>query len=406
MILDSAASSTKTGNSSRSGSDSTEFLVIGAGLAGAATAWQLAQGGRQVTIVERSTPANPWGSSHGSARIFRYAYENPLYTRLVVEARQGWDELEAAAGIELLTASGCLDFGSRHPLKLLQTSLRQASITHEMFDREQAAALWPSIASDGDVLWHPDAAVIDAEGAVRAMVAEAVAAGARVITDYAVGSVRRTDFGFQVSPEASDTSDSLRARNVINADRVIVAAGSWLPGLLAGLPLSKGFLNRMPRLEVRQEQVFHFPYRDQAEGARDSDGFGWPTFIHQTEEIHAYGLPGGRDADFRGQKIAEFNGGRVLSSAADRDDRIDAANRLRMIAYVKHHFPGLIPDPYAEATCVFTNTPTEDFVVDGEDGLLILSPCSGHGAKFAPVIGRIAADAITGRMAAPNLFRV
>jgi len=63
-------------------------------------------------------------------------------------------------------------------------------------------------------------------------------------------------------------------------------------------------------------------------------------------------------------------------------------------------------EPYAETTCLFTNTPTEDFVIDGMEGVTVVSPCSGHGAKFAPLLGEIGADVATGAGAAPAEFRV
>ena len=132
----------------------------------------------------------------------------------------------------------------------------------------------------------------------------------------------------------------------------------------------------------------------------------WPTFIHKSPAIPTYGLPGGRDAGFRGQKIAEFLGGRRIASAADQDGVVDPANRARIVDYVRQYLPGLVPEPYAETTCLFTSTPSEDFLVDGTDGITLVSPCSGHGAKFAPLIGDIAADVATGAGRAPDRFTV
>jgi sarcosine oxidase len=153
---------------------------------------------------------------------------------------------------------------------------------------------------------------------------------------------------------------------------------------------------------VRQEQAYHFPYRKDLEWPLPD----WPTFIHKSPQIQTYSLPGGRDAEFRGQKLAEYNGGRILPSAADQDGLIDPANRARIVDYVNRYLPGLIPEPYAETTCLFTNTPTEDFIIDRADGITLLSPCSGHGAKFAPLIGRLAADAASGKQAAPERFQL
>ena len=85
--------------------ESTRYLVVGAGLAGAATAWRLAQRGLPVTLVDRDVPASAQGSSHGSARILRFAYPELEYVRLVQAALPGWRELEAAHGAPLLMQS-------------------------------------------------------------------------------------------------------------------------------------------------------------------------------------------------------------------------------------------------------------------------------------------------------------
>jgi sarcosine oxidase len=183
---------------------------------------------------------------------------------------------------------------------------------------------------------------------------------------------------------------------------VVVAAGGWLPGLLGALGLPSGFLAAVPPLTVMQEQVYHLPYPDPSAA--------WPTFVHASESIFAYGLPGGRDAGFRGQKLAEFCGGKSIGTAAAQDALIDPANRARMVEYATRYLPGLVPEPYAERTCLFTMTPTEDFVLDRSDGITVVSPCSGHGAKFAPLVGRLAAQAAAaptaeaGRALVPDRF--
>ena len=143
-----------------------------------------------------------------------------------------------------------------------------------------------------------------------------------------------------------DTGDG----RTFDAERVVVTAGGWLPALLDRLPLPAGFRALVPPLQVTQENAFHFPYREEETN-------GWPTFIHRTPAIRVYGLPGGRDAGFRGQKIAEFLGGRRIASAADQDGVVDPANRARIVDYVRQYLPGLVPEPYAETTCLFTSTP-------------------------------------------------
>ncbi|WP_309248097.1 FAD-dependent oxidoreductase [Rothia santali] len=108
--------------------------------------------------------------------------------------------------------------------------------------------------------------------------------------------------------------------------------------------------------------------------------------------LPVYALPGGRDAGHRGQKVARFNAGRPLRDASGQDLRITEAQRRDVVDFVRERLPGLVPEPYAETTCLFTNTPGEDFVLDRWDGVVVASPCSGHGGKFAPLLGELLRD--------------
>jgi sarcosine oxidase len=369
--------------------EASQYVVVGAGLAGAATAWSLARQGHEVTVVERAKPATPDGSSHGSARVFRYAYSDTFYTPLVVQARKRWDELERVSGTELITLTGSLDFGVTRDPRRLARSLEAEGVEHELLDPEEARSRWPQIAVDTETLWHPGAGVIDAETAVRTMVDQATKHGAQLLTDWELTKITKVRNGLR-----------LTARNgaELDAEKVVVAAGGWLPHLLSDLQLPSGFLAALPTLQVSQEQAYHFPYRDETAA--------WPTFIHKSPAIETYSLPGGRDAGFRGQKLAEYNAGTKIPSAVHQTGTIDPANRAKLVEYVTRFLPGLVPEPYAETTCLFTNTPTEDFIVDGVDGVVLVSACSGHGGKFAPLIGDIAADVVLGSGAPPERFRV
>ncbi|MER6988932.1 FAD-dependent oxidoreductase [Saccharopolyspora hirsuta] len=354
-----------------------QYAVIGAGLAGSATAWQLASRGHEVVLLEQATPAHRGGSSHGSARILRYAYADHLYARMMVRARPLWDEVERSAGRELITPTGALDFGAQHQPEHMARVLDDLGVDHELLSAGRATERWPGFRFDTPVLWHPGAGVIHAQAAVEAMVGLAAGHGARLETGWQVASAARERSGYRLVSASGA---------VVEAERVVVCAGGWLPDLLGELALPAGFRSAMPPLIVRQEQAYHFPYRTGGSAA------AWPSFIFKDEHIQVYGLPGGQDADFRGQKVAEFNGGKVLPSAAHQDQLVDPANRRRVTSCVQDNVPGLEPDPYAETTCLFTSTPDENFVLDRADGITVVSPCSGHGAKFAPLIGVLAAD--------------
>lgn len=374
----------------------THHLVVGAGLAGASTAWRLAQRGYEVTLVDRTRPAAADGSSHGSARILRFAYPEALYARLVVRALDGWRELEAAAGTPLLTPAPALDHGPGRDPRALARVLAEVGVEHEVLTAARARARWPQVAADGEVLHQPGGAVVDAEATVRAAVAQAEAHGARVLTSWPLSSLERTGSG----PRTRFTARSCDGR-ALEAAHVVVAAGGWLPDLLPALGLPARFLAALPPLVVTQESAVHLPYRD----AHAHDA--WPTVIHQgTTGPAVYALPGGRDAGFRGLKVAEHATGPRIPSAAHRSGVVDAAGRERLLAHAARHLPGAVLEPYAETTCLYTSTPAEDFVIDGADGVTVVSACSGHGAKFAPLLGELAADAATGAGGVPDRFRV
>lgn len=368
--------------------ESSKYVVVGAGLAGAATAWQLALQGHDVTVLERTVPASHDGSSHGSARIFRYAYPDEFYTRAVIESKSQWDELDRASGLELITPFGAVDYGPERQPEHLASVLARTGVEHELLSAAEAKGRWPHIGFDTPVLWHPGAGVIDAESSVNAMIDQAVKHGARVLTGWNVTGVEKAGAGYRLVSAGGETLD---------AGNVIISAGGWLPQLLDRLSLPAGFLDALPEFTVRQEQAYHFRYLEPAAP--------WPTFIHKNADIQTYGLPGGRDAGFAGQKVAEYNGGKFIPSAAEQTGLVDPANRRRVVDYVRKYLPGLHPEPYAETTCLFTNTPNEDFVIDRADGLTVLAPCSGHGAKFAPLIGQWAAALATGTGDVPARFR-
>ena len=160
---------------------------------------------------------------------------------------------------------------------------------------------------------------------------------------------------------------------------VIAAAGAWLEPLLgAQVPL--------PPLVVTQVQAFHFAPRVPGP---------WPVFIRH-DEVTMYGLPAGRDGEVPGAvKIGEHGRGAVTTGDR-RDGIVSPAARDRVGEFVRQRLGGLDPSPVGEVTCLYTSTASEDFILDRYGPFVVCSPCSGHGAKFAPLVGEIAADLACG----------
>jgi sarcosine oxidase len=360
--------------------------VIGGGLAGAAAAWRLAARGRPVVLVEAATPAHAGGSSHGSARIFRHAYDDPFFVGLTIRALAGWRELEVESGRAVLSTTGGLDTGPRDELSAIAAALAVHGLESELLDPPAARERWPQLAFDEPVLHQPAAGVVDAEVAVDEMVSESQRDGAEIVLGDRVVAVEQRGDGAVVNLE--------RGR-VIAAAAVVVAAGAWLPELAEALPA--GVAEHLPPLAVTQQQVFHFPFPAQPVHLTD-----WPVFVHRGEHM-VYSLPGGRDARGAGFKIAEHDAG-LRTTASSRDGVVDPASRERVVDFVRRFLPAVDPTPYAEATCLYTSTANEDFLIDRVGSVVVASPCSGHGAKFAPLLGELIADAATGGTV-PDRFR-
>jgi sarcosine oxidase len=353
------------------GADRVDVVVIGAGLAGSAAAWALARRGRSVAVLEAFQPGHRRGSSHGSARIFRRAYPDPLYVRLTGQAQRLWRQLADEAGEEFILTTGGLDFGPAGGQEKMNEILRASGVPVELMPPAAAAERWPCVAFGRDpVMFHPDAGVLDAERAMSAMRALAQARGAQVHYDSPVLSVSASEAGAVV--RTADRS--------WHAPVVVVAAGAWLEPLLGGLV-------RLPPLVVTQQQAFHFAPRASA-GPR-------PVFIYRGE-VAMYGLLAGRDGEVPGAiKIGEHGHG-VITTGDDRDGIVSAAGREEVRAFVRETLEDVDPDPVGELTCLYTSTATEDFILDRQGPFVVCSACSGHGAKFAPLIGEFAADLACG----------
>jgi glycine/D-amino acid oxidase-like deaminating enzyme len=359
-------------------------VVVGAGLSGAASAWALARRGVPVIVVEQFTAGHRLGSSHGSARIVRRGYRDALYVSLTGRAFELWRELETASGTTLLRMLGGLDFGERRDVPAVAELLAAAGVPHEVLPAREAERRWPGMVFSTEVVFHPQAGTVDADAAVRALLAEAARHGAQLRYETPAVSVTGVD-------TASGCGSGVGAGVVLGdgtrlaARCVVLAAGGWLGPLV-------GDTVQLPPLRVTQQQVFHFP-------RRDTDLPPWPSVIHEPLGHPVYHLAGGRDggpSDDR--KIGEHDGGHE-TTAAGRDGVVDAASRARVVEYVRRWLPGLDPTPRAEASCLYTETPSEDFLLDRVGDLVLCSPCSGHGAKFAPLVGEYVADLVTGAAA-------
>ena len=132
------------------------MVIIGAGLAGSAAAWALARRGRSVAVIEAFQPGHRHGSSHGSARIFRRAYPDPLYVRLTGHAERLWRQLGDEAGEEFIRTTGAVDFGPAREQEKLYDMLTALGVPADLIPAPAAAERWPGMSFGTDpVMFAP-----------------------------------------------------------------------------------------------------------------------------------------------------------------------------------------------------------------------------------------------------------
>lgn len=361
-----------------------KYLIIGAGLTGAAIAWRLAQSGASVAIVEQSLPASLQGSSHSSARILRYTGLDARSILLTKRAVEGWTELEKASGNKILHVNGALDFGAAQDIRGLARMLASEMVAHEILSPQGAGARWPHLRFDTDVLWHPEAALVDSEVGVWSMIGAAQRLGAELVTEFAVTGIEKTATGYRVQAEDG---------RVAEGEEIILAAGGRLPDFLAMAPLPASIEAAIRALEVRHQHVYHFPYRTQPQWGEPL----WPSAIHKVVGREIHSLPGRRDASYLGQKLYQYDSGKMVGPAEIQDISTDRREHDLMIDYVEAQFPGLGTEPFADGPGISVATGKEPFIIEREQGFTIAVPNSSHGTQLAPVLGELVLALASGR---------
>jgi monomeric sarcosine oxidase len=305
---------------------------------------------------------------------------------LLHRAYQAWSELEEATGETLFVRTGLLLVG--RPNGVVVPGVRRSAAEHGLsiehvpvFD---VARRFPGFTphDDMEALFERDAGYLRAELCVRSLAGQAVARGAvlragEVVQNWGCdsGSVTvRTD------------------RGEYAADRLIVCGGAWAAKLLADLSLP---------LQVRRKVVLWFRVTDPVFRPER----GCPAFCFDTADGFYYGFPMISDGEI---KVSEHTGGQVTPDADELDRDLYAADQARLWAFLAEHMPRVTPTVVRHSVCMYTMTPDEDFIIDRHPtypNVVFAAGFSGHGFKFAPVVGEALADLATaGRTELPIDF--
>lgn len=352
-----------------------DVAVIGLGGMGSAILAQLAARGANAIGFEQYQPAHDLGSSHGRARMIRKAYfENPAYVPLLRRSYDLWRELEKITGEEIFNVSGVLSIGDA--ASAIITGTQRAAVEHDLplvnLSRREVETRYPGVnvlAEEIGIL-EEDAGVLDPECAVNAQLKVADLHGAEMRFGITMTRWEATDFGFEVL-----FSDGTR----VAAHTLILALGPWFKETLESLGV--------PIRIQRNVQVWFDSTRN---GYRAPN---FPAFLVDRRGLPAplYGFP-----DFgHGVKVA-FHGSGAETTAQEIDRTIDHARDIEpLMRSLEAWMPGAAQSLRHATACMYTMSPDEDFVIDRapeHPNLIVCGGFSGHGFKFAPVVGEIAAE--------------
>jgi len=368
-----------------------DALVVGGGIHGLATAWQLGLLGTQrVALVERYRLHHDRGSSHGAGRITRSTYSDARYVRLVrVAHEQEWPRLERDAGRTLIHRADGIFFGPPGgELETWAAAVTAAGATGvERVDPAEARRRFPAFAfPDAHAVLHDrTGGVVAAAETLLALDRRCRVAGVHVLEETRV-------LGLEPGRDAIAVDTD---RGQLLAAKVIVTAGAWISQLVPALA---------GELSVQRQHVGYFALDVPPAATRPGR---FPVWVYLGEPATGawYGLP-------------EFGRPGIKAARHGVGDRSDDPELVvppdpAAIEATRRFLCGQLAAPlgatlHAE-TCLYTNTPDEHFIIGplpAEPRVVVGSVCSGHGFKFGPLIGRLLAElAVHGRTSVPEFER-
>jgi monomeric sarcosine oxidase len=363
-----------------------DVAVIGAGVFGAWTAYQLRRTGRSTVLLDAYGPANARASSGGESRLIRMGYgPDELFTRWSVRSLELWKEVFARGQQPLFCPTGILWINNEEDVyaRVTRETLERVGVPHETLTRAELERRWPQIAF-GRATWglfEPNSGVLLARRAVTAVVEAAVREG----VDYRVEAV--------LAPTGARKVDGVRASSgeVIRAGEFVFCCGPWLGKLFPELLGDRIFVTR--------QEVFFFGVP--AGDVRFAPP-AMPGWLYVADLF--YGMP---DLESRGFKIAlDRHGERFDPDTGVRAPTLEGLAAAR--AYLAGHFPALADAPIVEArVCQYENTSNGDFLVDQHpefDNVWLVGGGSGHGFKHGPAMGEYVAGRLAGSVVAEPRF--
>ena len=368
--------------------DTYDVIVIGVGTMGASACWHLSRQGYRVLGIDRYSVPHEMGAHHGHSRMIRLSYfEHPDYVPLLKRSYSLWDELEQDTGMEILVRTGGLFIGPADGVIVpgcLRAS-KEHSLSHELLDPSSISNRFSQFQLEDDYVgfYESAAGVLLVDDAMQAHTELIGRHGTRILGGEPV-----------LAWHASNESVSVRtSKGEYSAARLVIAGGAWSGDLLRDLGVP---------LEVTRQTMFWLLPRE-SERFEPERFPSW--FVETREGKGIYGFPHlpGR----AGVKVAEHVPGAVVEP--DTVDRVcKEADWADFRPILERYVPSLMGELSSMQTCLYTNSPDGHFILDRHpttSAVCFGAGFSGHGFKFAPVIGEALAQlAIDGETSLPIEF--
>jgi sarcosine oxidase len=355
-----------------------DVIVAGVGGMGASAAYHLAKRGKRVLGLERFGIPHAMGSSHGVNRIIRLAYyEDPSYVPLLRRAFELWRELEDGFGEQLLYETGSIDTGPKDEFVFRESkrSCDLHNLPHEVLSARELTSRYPAfqVPDDFRAVFQPDGGFIASERAIVAHVTGAMERGAVIRGHEPLLSWTTTSSGVSIETP----------KGRYEAEQLILSTGAWIGD---HVPVLNGI-----SVPERQVLVWFQPAHPERFSMEALPVFNLQADAHE----RYYGFP---IFGIPGFKFGKYHHREERIQPDDWEREPNQADEDVLREGVKRFFPDADGPILSMASCIFTNTPDEHFIIDRlEPGspVIVASPCSGHGYKFASVIGEILADLAT-----------
>ncbi|EAA7390274.1 N-methyl-L-tryptophan oxidase [Salmonella enterica subsp. enterica] len=348
-----------------------DLIIIGSGSVGAAAGYYATRTGLKVLMTDAHMPPHQQGSHHGDTRLIRHAYgEGEKYVPLVLRAQTLWNELSAHNEEPIFVRSGVVNLGPADSAFLANVarSAQQWQLNVERLDATALMTRWPEIRVPDNYigLFEADSGFLRSELAITTWLRLAREAGCAQLFNCPVSHIHHDDNGVRI-----ETSEGC-----YHASKALISAGAWVKALVPELPIQP----------VRKVFAWF-----QADG-RYSTKNRFPAFTGEMPNgDQYYGFPAENDE----LKIGKHNGGQLIQSQEERKPfAAVASDGAEAFSFLRNVLPG-IGGCLHGAACTYDNSPDEDFIIDtlpGHENTLVITGLSGHGFKFAPVLGEIAAD--------------